>query len=395
MGLAGSGAELADLFGVGGITAWTGDMLLLSHQRPFAGDAGCRGRDTEFFQLPASVFTEPVSGPGRCDPGFNPGRNTPFLQFFGDHFFDQMGRRTAGISGRNGNDEMIIVPVHSPHNAKVDDGEHRNFGIRDFRQIVPDIFRADIRRNCHHATSLLPGRPAAKTAFPIGYGRDVPCDVPCGRDKRLIPVPGVSMWLPPVPHPPGRPIQRAGYKSTLSEQKKILNLGEDHLLVQSQRAIIESLSQQIKTLEKQCRKIIRSNENLAQQYRWITSIKGVGQQTAWHVIATTHGFTRFQKWRQLACYCGTAPFPYQSGSSIKGRTKVSHLANKNMKKLLNMCALSAIRHDKEIKAYYQKKIDQGKHKMCVINAERNKIIARIFAVVKRQSPFVETHKWAA
>ena len=189
--------------------------------------------------------------------------------------------------------------------------------------------------------------------------------------------------------------QRAGYKSALCEQKKALNLADDHLLVQSQKAMIQALSQQIKTIEKQCRKIIRSDQNLTQQYRWITSVKGVGQQTAWHVIATTHGFTRFSKWRQLACYCGTAPFPHQSGSSIRGRTKVSHLANKNLKKLFNMCALSAIQHDKEIKVYYQRKIEQGKHKMVVINAVRNKIIARIFAVVERQSPFVDQHKWAA
>ena len=189
--------------------------------------------------------------------------------------------------------------------------------------------------------------------------------------------------------------QRAGYKSALSEQKKAYNLSDDHIMVQSQKAMIDALSTQIKTLEKQCGKIIRADQNLAGQYRWITSVKGVGQQTAWHCIAITHGFTRFDKCRQLACYCGTAPFPYQSGSSIKGKTKVSHLANKNLKKLFTMCALAAIQHDKEIKAYYQRNITQGKHKMSVINAIRNKIIARIFAVVNRKSPFVETHMFAA
>ncbi len=189
--------------------------------------------------------------------------------------------------------------------------------------------------------------------------------------------------------------QRAGYKSALSEQKRVYDLCDDHMLVQSQKAMIQALSQQIKTIEKQCRKIIRSDQNLDQQYRCITSIKGVGQQTACHVIATTHGFTRFDKWRQLACYCGTAPFPYQSGSSIRGKTKVSHLASKNLKRLFNMCALSAIKHDKEIKAYYQRKIEQGKHKMSVINAVRNKIIARIFAVVNRKKTYVDTFKFAA
>ena len=189
--------------------------------------------------------------------------------------------------------------------------------------------------------------------------------------------------------------QRSGYKAALPEQKKAYDLCEHNIMVQSQKAIIDTLSEQIKAIEKQCRQIIKSDQTLSQQYKWITSIRGVGQQTAWHVIAVTHGFTRFDNWRQLSCYCGTAPFPYQSGTSINGRTKVSHLANKNLKKLFNMCALSAIQHDKEIKAYYHRKLDQGKHKMSVINAVRNKIIARIFAVVKRQSPFVDNYQWAA
>ena len=189
--------------------------------------------------------------------------------------------------------------------------------------------------------------------------------------------------------------QRAGYKTTMGEQKKAYELPEDHLLIQSQKKIIADLSAQIEIIEKQCQQLINSDQKLAQQYKWITSVKGVGQQTAWHVIVVTHGFTRFQNWRKLACYCGTAPFPYQSGTSIRGRTRVSHLADKNMKKLFNMCALSAIQHDQQIKEYYQRKIERGKHKMSVINAVRNKIIARIFAVVNRQCLFVENYQSAA
>ena len=60
-----------------------------------------------------------------------------------------------------------------------------------------------------------------------------------------------------------------------------------------------------------------------------------------------------------------------------------------------MCALSAIGHDPQIKAYYQRKVKEGKHKMSVINAVRNKIIARVFAVVQRKTPFVDIHKFAA
>ncbi|WP_231494768.1 IS110 family transposase [Polaribacter sp. Hel_I_88] len=58
------------------------------------------------------------------------------------------------------------------------------------------------------------------------------------------------------------------------------------------------------------------------------SIKGVGSQTALFMIVTTNGFTKFASWRKFASYCGIAPFPNTSGTSIRGRTKVSNLANK-------------------------------------------------------------------
>jgi len=103
----------------------------------------------------------------------------------------------------------------------------------------------------------------------------------------------------------------------------------------------------------------------------------------------------FDNWRKFASYSGTAPFPYRSGTSIKGRTKVSHLANKKIKTLLNMCARSAIVYNPEIKLYYQKRKDNGDNGMSVINIIRNKLISRIFAVVKRGTPYVNICNYAA
>ncbi|MDG1728790.1 MAG: transposase, partial [Algibacter sp.] len=86
---------------------------------------------------------------------------------------------------------------------------------------------------------------------------------------------------------------------------------------------------------------------------------------------------------------------YSSGSSIRGGTKVNHMADKTMKSLLQMCALSAVRHDAQLKAYYLRKQDEGKNKMLVLNNVRCKIIGRIFAVINRDSPFVDTYKFVA
>lgn len=189
--------------------------------------------------------------------------------------------------------------------------------------------------------------------------------------------------------------QRSGYKACLKEQKRVLTSGEYKVLFQVQEQLIGQLSGHIKKVETQIKAIIRTNEHLKCVYQLITSVKGVGPQTAYHFIVFTHGFTRFTSWRAFAAYSGTAPFPYRSGSSIRGKNKVSHLANKKIKSLLDMCAKSAIQHDRQLKEYYQRKVNQGKPKMSVINAVRNKIIARVFAVVKRKSPFVDTYKFAA
>jgi hypothetical protein len=97
----------------------------------------------------------------------------------------------------------------------------------------------------------------------------------------------------------------------------------------------------------------------------------------------------------LACYAGVAPFEYSSGSSIKGRTKVNHLADKKMKSLLYMCAMNAKKWDKELQEYYQRKVEEGKPKMLVLNNISCKLLGRVFAVINRETPHVNMHKFAA
>lgn len=189
--------------------------------------------------------------------------------------------------------------------------------------------------------------------------------------------------------------QRAGFKASQKEQKAIYSVKEFKIQFEVQKQMIENLTLQIDKINSEMKSIIEQNINLKNTYELITSIKGIGLQTAVIIIAYTDNFNRFENWRKFASYCGIAPFPYQSGTSIKGKTKVSHLANKKLKSIINMCAISAIQHNPEMKRYYLKRVSQGKNKMSTINIIRNKLIARIFAVVKRQTPYVDTFKFAA
>lgn len=189
--------------------------------------------------------------------------------------------------------------------------------------------------------------------------------------------------------------QRAGFKASLKEQKAIYSRKEFKLQFEIQEQMIRDLTVQIDKINSEMKYIIDQNASLKNTYELITSIKGIGLQTAVIIIAYTDNFNRFENWRKFASYCGIAPFPYQSGTSIKGKTKVSHLANKKLKSIINMCAISAIQHNPEMKRYYQKRVSEGKNKMSTINIIRNKLIARVFAVVKRQTPYVDTFKFAA
>ena len=162
-----------------------------------------------------------------------------------------------------------------------------------------------------------------------------------------------------------------------------------------QQRMIDYGSKQIERVEKQMDDIIKNDKDLKQIYQLITSIKGVGSQTALFLIVITNGFTKFKNARKFASYCGIAPFPNSSGTSIRGKTKISHLANKKIKSLLDLCAKVAIQHNSEMKQYYQRRLALGKNKMSTINIIRNKILARIFAVVERKTPYVDFMKYAA
>ena len=158
---------------------------------------------------------------------------------------------------------------------------------------------------------------------------------------------------------------------------------------------VKFLEASLKAIESKMRDIIKRAPKLKRQFELIKSIKGVGEKTAIYFIIATKGFNAFSSARKLACYAGVAPFEYSSGSSIRGRTKVNHMADKTMKALLQMCAMSAVRHDAQLKDYYLRKQDEGKNNMLVLNNVRCKIIGRIFAVIKRDSPFIDTYKFAA
>jgi transposase len=178
----------------------------------------------------------------------------------------------------------------------------------------------------------------------------------------------------------------------INELKEVGAIQEAKNMEQLQRLAIKNLQKTKDHIEKAITRLVKENEQMAQKVARIKTIKGIGDVTAIAFLVYTHGFTSFQNAKQLACYCGVVPFvKKESGTAVKSKPRVSQFANKKLKKLLHLCALAAILYDPELKSYYERKVDQGKNKMSVINAVRNKLVLRMFAVVRDQRDFVEKH----
>lgn len=188
--------------------------------------------------------------------------------------------------------------------------------------------------------------------------------------------------------------QRVSLTCAVKEYRNI-GIPEKDIIMQTQLQLIKNFDMQIKRLMNEIESIINKEEPLKQNFHLLQSIGGVGKIVALTTIIKTHNFTRFANARKFACFCGTAPFEHSSGTSIRKKSRVSHLADKQMKSLLDLSAKSAIQYDKELRQYYLKRTEGGKSKMSTINVVRNKILYRMFAVIKRQTPFTENYLHAA
>lgn len=189
--------------------------------------------------------------------------------------------------------------------------------------------------------------------------------------------------------------QRSALKNAQGEQRSVLPIGENKVLFDVYEQTIVHLTKQIEKTEAALKAILTSDSELRKLFRLITSVKGIGDIIAYYLLVHTDGFTQFETWRQFACYCGIAPFDHQSGTSIRSGKQVHQTAHRKIKSLLFLAASTAIQFDPELKAYFERRISEGKNRMYTLNAVKNKLVARIFAVVKRETPFVQIHLHAA
>jgi transposase len=168
----------------------------------------------------------------------------------------------------------------------------------------------------------------------------------------------------------------------------------DSITTQSQQ-MIQQIHQQVLDLDKALRAFLKSQPELKASYDLLLSVPGIGEQNAMYLIVVTQNFVCFDCPKKFAAYAGVAPYDSTSGSSLRSTSKVSHQANKKIKALMSSAVVCSLRTCAEYKDYYNKQIQRGKNPYSVKNALRNKIIKRAFAVIKKQTPYVDTHAYAA
>lgn len=158
---------------------------------------------------------------------------------------------------------------------------------------------------------------------------------------------------------------------------------------------VEMYNGQIGEIETELLDIVNGNDSLSKNYALLTSIPGVSLVNALNFIVVTCNFTSFNDARQLAAYCGIAPFEYTSGTSVNKGTHVSKMGNKEIKADLTMAAQTAVVWDSDLRLYYSRKRAEGKSYGCVLNAVKFKLVCRMFAVIKRGTAYVDTKKYAS
>jgi len=188
-------------------------------------------------------------------------------------------------------------------------------------------------------------------------------------------------------------------RAQLVKARKVLRTGDhsrSHAPMQSisvKRYLDKSLAHldtEIKEVEDEIKTIIRSNQELNENYELAISVKGVGPTITTDLIVKTGNFKTINTARKAASYAGVCPFPNESGKMV-GKKKTSPFADRKLKSLLYMGAKSAVKYNKEYRLYYQKKQLEGKPHYLIMNNISNKILRTIYSVVNNKTPYSQDY----
>lgn len=175
----------------------------------------------------------------------------------------------------------------------------------------------------------------------------------------------------------------------IQEAKEFSLKGQVKMLKDTCKATLKAIKLDLQEVNRKIKEVIQSDERLKELFRYVTSVPNIGTVVGTAILVSTNEFKTISDPRKFACHSGVAPFEHTSGSSIRGKTRVSHLADKNLKTLLHIAALGSTSRPGELRNYFERKVAEGKNKMSVLNAIRNKLIHHVFACVRDEKIFIK------
>lgn len=154
---------------------------------------------------------------------------------------------------------------------------------------------------------------------------------------------------------------------------------------------VDLFNKQEKEIQAEIEQLIKTDPEVKKNVQLICTIKGVGILTAATILAETNGFELIRNRRQLASYAGLDIIEKQSGTSIKGKKRISKRGNKYLRKAMYMPALAAVRSNENFKALYARLV--GKHgiKMKAAVAVQRKLLELTYTIFKTSKAFDMNH----
>ncbi len=147
-------------------------------------------------------------------------------------------------------------------------------------------------------------------------------------------------------------------------------------------AVVE---QQIQRVQQQMARIAQAA--YGQSLTVLESVPGIGRKTAIVLLSATGCFSRFSSARQLCSYFGICPRVYESGTSVRGKSRITKMGMGGVRKLLYMCAISAARYNESCRELYERLKAKGKATRAALMAVANKLVRQAFAVVTTNTPY--------
>ena len=156
-------------------------------------------------------------------------------------------------------------------------------------------------------------------------------------------------------------------------------------------ARIKILNKQEQEIKTEIAELLSSDTEIKKTVVLICSVSGIGLLTAAIVLAETNGFDLIRNKRQLASYAGFDVREKQSGTSIKGKPKISKKGNKHLRKAMHLPALSAIRHDQRFKAVFARLVSKHGIKMKAAVAVQRRLLEMIYTIYKTNKKYDKQH----